>query len=110
MEAAVLFGQPPPEAESQLAGLESLAGVAAGQGLNARAARLFAAAQALRQNVGLPVMVWWRRSRARLIEAAREVLETSEYDGAREEGRTMSLEQAVEYALDQGQAPKGWKD
>jgi tetratricopeptide (TPR) repeat protein len=98
-EAAVLFGQPPPEAESQLAGLESLAGVAAGQGLNARAARLFAAAQTLRRSGGLPVMVWWRRSRARLLEAAREVLDGDQYVQARQEGGAMSLEQAVEYAL-----------
>jgi hypothetical protein len=99
-EAAALFGEPPPEAESLLAALESLAGVAAGQGLKVRAARLFAAAQALRQSGGLPVMVWWRRSRTRLLEAARDVVEGEAYAPAREEGRAMSLEQAVAYALE----------
>jgi hypothetical protein len=99
-EAAALFGEPPPETESLLAVLESLAGVAAGQGLNARVARLFAATQALRQSEGLPVMIWWRRSRARLLEAACEVLESEAYTSAREEGRALSLEQAVEYALE----------
>jgi hypothetical protein len=53
----------------------------------------------LRQCPGAPTIVWWRRSRARLIEAARDVLEASDYDAAREEGRAMTLEQAVEYAL-----------
>jgi hypothetical protein len=44
-------------------------------------------------------MVWWRRSRARLLEAAREVLDGDQYVQARQEGGAMSLEQAVEYAL-----------
>jgi hypothetical protein len=79
--------------------LESLAGVAAGQGLNTRAACLFAAAQALRQSGGLPVMVWWRRSRTRLLEAASEVLEANEYAGARAEGQAMSLTKALANAL-----------
>ena len=71
-----------------------------------RAARLFAAAQGLRQRLDSPPVVFWRRSRARLLEAAREVLEGEAYASAREEGRGMSLQQAVEYALDQEQAPK----
>jgi tetratricopeptide (TPR) repeat protein len=106
-EAAARFREPPAETESLLAVLESLAGVAAGRGQNGRdresgirAARLFAAAQALRQSGGLPVMVWWRRSRTRLLEAARDVVEGEAYAPAREEGRAMSLEQAVAYALE----------
>jgi hypothetical protein len=64
-----------------------------------RAARLFAAAEGLRQSRGIPPFVFWRRSQARLVEAAREVLESEAYTPAREEGQAMSLEQAVEYAL-----------
>jgi hypothetical protein len=63
-----------------------------------RAARLLAAAEGLRRGLRVPVTLWWRRSRARLMDAARESLESQEYARAREEGRAMSLEQAVAYA------------
>jgi hypothetical protein len=69
-----------------------------------RAARLFAAAQELRQSLNISPIVFWRRSRTRLLEAARGVVEGNEYDQARQEGRAMTLEQALEYALtDRGQ-------
>jgi tetratricopeptide (TPR) repeat protein len=105
-EAAALFrkhGNRP----GLLAALESLAGVAAGRGRAqddpaalARAARLFAAAQGLHQSLRVPAVVFWRRSRARLLEAARGVLEGEAYARAREEGRAMSLEAALDYALE----------
>jgi tetratricopeptide (TPR) repeat protein len=106
-EAAALFLKHADRA-SLLVVLESLAGVASGQGQDERdpafllrAARLFAAAQGLRQRLDISPVVFWRRSRARLLEAARDVVEGEAYAPAREEGRAMSLEQAVEYALEE---------
>jgi hypothetical protein len=100
-EAAAVF----PDHRLLLAALESLAAVAAGQGQSEgndaatlRAARLFGAAQGLSQSLGIPVPMWWQRFHARLLTAAREVLEGENYVKAREQGRAMSLEQAIEYA------------
>jgi hypothetical protein len=66
-----------------------------------RAARLFGAAEGLRQRMNVPVTVWWRRSRARLLEAAREMLEDDDCVHAQQDGRAMSLEQALAYALEE---------
>ena len=105
-ESAALFQEIKAQA-SLLAVLESFGGVAAGQGQKEhdqarmiRAARLFAAAQGLRQSLDIVPFVWWQRSLARLLTGAREVLEGEAYAPAREQGRAMSLEQAVAYALD----------
>jgi tetratricopeptide (TPR) repeat protein len=76
-EAAALF-QKHADRTNLLVVLESLAGIAAGQGQSERdpaamlrAARLFAAAQELRHSLNIAPIVFWRRSRARLLEAAR---------------------------------------
>jgi hypothetical protein len=44
--------------------------------------------------------VWWR-FQARVLGTARELLEGEACAQAREQGRVMSLEQTVEYALDE---------
>jgi predicted negative regulator of RcsB-dependent stress response len=90
---------------SLLAVLESLAGVAAAQGRGERAACLWGAAEGLRRSLDIPVTLWWRRSRARILAAAREVFEGDDYVRAQEQGRAMSLEQALGYALERDAAP-----
>ena len=73
-----------------LALLEGLACTAAAEGATQRAARLFGAAQALREAIGFP------------LEPALRALEEPYLVGARsqlEEGGAMSMQTAIEYAL-----------
>jgi hypothetical protein len=44
---------------------------------------------------------WWLASQKRLREAAGDVLEAEAYAQAREEGRAMTLDQALVYALEE---------
>jgi predicted ATPase/DNA-binding SARP family transcriptional activator len=111
-EAAALFREYS-HSDGLLAVLESLAGAAAGQGraeqdhaAMTRAARVFGAAQCLRQSLSVTGPGFWRRSRARLLEAAREIMESEMYAGAREEGCAMGLEEAVAYALEETQSSR----
>jgi len=79
--------------------LEGFAKVAARYGDAAHAAHLLGAAEGLRQAIGAPL------SGAERIELDQDVLVTREHLGERlleiawEEGRTMMLEQAIEFAL-----------
>jgi predicted ATPase/DNA-binding CsgD family transcriptional regulator len=83
-------------------GLRGMAGVAALRGDASRAARLWGADEALRETIGLPLS---RFDRAHpdyegLLAAARSRFddETS-WEAARADGRTMSPDDAIEYAL-----------
>lgn len=79
--------------------LFGLAGISASQGQHERAARLLAAAEALREamdySMPLPDQVEYGGLLA-LVEAS---LEAQAVSMARTEGRAMTLEQAIEYAL-----------
>ena len=80
-------------------GLAGLAAVAGAQGQLARAARLFGAAEALREQV--QPMVWpaerfeWNQH----VAALRARLDLTTLTGAWADGRAMTVEQAVDYAL-----------
>jgi DNA-binding CsgD family transcriptional regulator/tetratricopeptide (TPR) repeat protein len=81
--------------------LTGLAGVAASRGWPARAARLWGAEENLREAYGGRIV---RLNRATVdyegrLAAARSQLDESAWDAAWTEGRKMTLEQAVEYAL-----------
>lgn len=65
-----------------------------------RAARLWGAASALRENIGAAVAPNLRDELEREIAATREVLGEAEFVAAWEEGRAMVLESAIEYALE----------
>src|SRR5262249_2904979 len=86
--------------------LEGLARVAGRAGQAERALRLFAAAAAVREAIGFP-----RRAvhpgldPDRHIAALREVLDPSMFDTAWEEGRAMTLEEAIAYAMEEDAAP-----
>jgi predicted ATPase/uncharacterized protein HemY len=63
---------------------------------NERAARLMGAAEGLREALGLPAPEWWLRPRERIGEAVRAAALDQEYAVMWAEGRTMSLDQALD--------------
>jgi len=79
--------------------LEGLACVAGVRGGAERAAKLFGVAEALSEAVGsqhIPEEVAWREP---YLAKTRSQLDEASWQGAWEEGRAMSMEQAIEYAL-----------
>jgi predicted ATPase/class 3 adenylate cyclase len=68
-----------------------------------RAARLFGAAEVLREATGFPIWRVDRQEYDRCVAAARAALGDEAFGTAWAEGRAMSLEQACAYALDIGQ-------
>ncbi len=84
-------------------GISGLAGVAVSQGRAARSARLFGAAEALREKMGVAVS-WsaWRTLNERDLAIARGKLDEETFEAAWAEGRAMTLEEAVGEALGGG--------
>lgn len=89
--------------------LLGLAAVAALGGQPLRAARLWGAAEALREVIGLPLSPYdlSNYDYETYLDMARSQLDEAEWEAAWSEGRAMTLEQAVEYALgeSEGLAP-----
>jgi hypothetical protein len=81
--------------------LEGLAKVARMQGRPERAARLFGAAQALREQLGTPLPPVERADYDRNLAAVRAALDDDAFGEAWAAGRTMQLEQAIAYGLAQ---------
>lgn len=81
--------------------LENLAGVVGMKGDYRRAARLFGAAEALREVIGAPVMVYYRPHYERTLAVVRAGWDEESFTQAWAEGRAMTLEQAFAYALDE---------
>jgi predicted ATPase/DNA-binding CsgD family transcriptional regulator len=79
--------------------LEGLACTAGAKGEAERAARLFGAARALREAMGFPLEPAMRPLEEPYLVGARSQLEESAWTEAWEEGRAMSMEAAIEYAL-----------
>jgi len=84
--------------------LVGLAGVAAAVQQPARAARLLGSAAAVREALGLSVWPAEHATYERNLSATRAQLDEAGWRAAWEEGRAMSLEQAIEYALGDGVA------
>jgi len=82
-----------------LAFLEGLACDAGAKGEAERAARLFGAAEALREAIGVPLEPAMRTLEEPYLIEARSQLEEGAWTAAWEEGRAMSMEAAIEYAL-----------
>jgi len=80
--------------------LEALAAVAEEQGQVERAARLFGAAEALREEVGAPLPPADRARYERYVAAVRAGLDEETFESTWAQGREMPLEQAMAYALD----------
>ena len=82
--------------------LEGLAAVAGAQGNADRSARLFGAAEGLLEVLGAPVYTYYKPDPSlyeRTVSATRSRLGDVAFEEARERGRKMDFEQAVEYAL-----------
>ena len=89
-------------------GLMGMAGVAALRGRPVRASRLWGAAEALREEIGLPLttlLAATRHDYEGYLAAAQAGLEEAPFDTAWSEGRAMSPEQASEYALSAEEPP-----
>jgi predicted ATPase/DNA-binding CsgD family transcriptional regulator len=86
--------------------LLGLAVMAALQGLPGRAARLWAAAEGLREDIGLALVLWDHTPTdyEALLVGTRTTLGGTAWEVARAEGRAMTLDQAIEYALTREEA------
>jgi predicted ATPase len=81
--------------------LQVLADVAAGTAAPRRAARLWGAVDALRQEIGSARSVHESVGHERHVRAVRATLTAEAFDQAWDEGRAMSLDDVVRYALDE---------
>jgi hypothetical protein len=79
--------------------LEDMGGLAALEGLPQRALRLVGAASNLRVEIGAPLSPVEQVKLEKLLEPARQALNDLAQAAAFGEGRAMSLEQAIDYAL-----------
>jgi predicted ATPase len=79
-------------------GLDGLAVVSASNKRTAKASRLAGAAEAIRQQLGIHPLPTDRSIREYYLQMAREGLGESAWKAAWEEGKAMSLEEAIEYA------------
>ena len=79
--------------------LEHLAGVATADGEPERAARLFGAAEALREAIGTPLPPSERTGHERDVQSVRYCLGEEEFAAAWEVGRSLPLEEARTEAL-----------
>ena len=82
--------------------LAALAGVALSQGELRRSARLLAAANTILETVGAPLYAVDQVEYDRTLSAVRQQLRETEWDTAWAEGRAMTVEQAIIYALAEG--------
>jgi predicted ATPase/tRNA A-37 threonylcarbamoyl transferase component Bud32 len=79
--------------------LHNLAEVACSRKDYERGARLFGAAEALREMIGAPLQTEKRETFKRYIDEARDVLGRADLKSSWSEGRVMSLDDAIHYAL-----------
>jgi hypothetical protein len=90
--------------------LESLAGVAVAQREAERAARLWGAAEAVRDAFGMPLPPSQRAAYERDLARARSQLDEAVFAAAWSEGRELEPKQAVAYAVGQGGAWELWSE
>jgi hypothetical protein len=86
--------------------LEVAASVAAARGGGARSARLLGAAAALREAVGAPLPAAERLEHDAWVSAAVALLGGAQYGALWREGRSLSVEQAVQLACVDGSQPE----
>ncbi len=87
------------------ANLLTLARAAGAVGKAIREARLYGAAQGLRESAGIPLMDLEAREHSEhSVATARSEVEEEAWERAWEEGRAMTLEEAVSYALEEEDA------
>jgi hypothetical protein len=79
--------------------LEGIAGVAVEGGRMDRAARLFGAADAVRSKIGTPLPPLHRAACERHGAAARAALGEEQFEQQWEQGRVLTVQEAVTFAL-----------
>ena len=87
--------------------IENLAGTAQARGLPERAARLFGAAETLREQLSAPTPPAERADRDDGLRAARAALDERRFEGALAAGRAMGLEEAISLAMHEAPDPAG---
>ena len=80
-------------------GLVGLADIALGQGQAHHGARLLGAVEAINETSGFTLYAWMSDVFDALLKEARRLLGEDAFAAARQEGRALSLEQAIEAAL-----------
>jgi tetratricopeptide (TPR) repeat protein len=85
--------------------LEDFAGLAERQGQPERAVRLLGAAEAVCETIGRTPPAGHAPEYERTVDAAHAALSEEAFAAAWEEGRTMTIDQAVGYALGPEEAP-----
>jgi predicted ATPase/DNA-binding SARP family transcriptional activator/Tfp pilus assembly protein PilF len=80
--------------------LEAFASLNAGENKHEKAARLWGAAERLNAEIGSPMMPSDQDELDRNVAKVRAALEEKDFAAAWEEGRTLTMEQAVEYAIE----------
>jgi hypothetical protein len=70
-----------------------------------RAARLFAAAARYRTEIGMVYSPGESLPRDRELAAARQLVDEAAWEAAWNEGQAMTLDQAIDYALEEGDDP-----
>lgn len=86
--------------------LEYLAAVLAMSGDHGRAARLFGAGEALREEIGAAVLPFYQVDYDHGVAVAQAQLGEEAFAAAWAQGRAMTPEQAIEYALEEGHEPE----
>jgi len=79
--------------------LEGLAGVAAGRGQRARAVCLYSAATGLRESIGAPLWPADRAAQGATLDGLKAALGGRAYEDAWAEGRCMTVDDSVSFAL-----------
>ncbi len=82
-----------------------LAAIASAQGNASRAAVLFGAAEALREATGIPLPPFIRDGYEHCVSVAKAALDSATFADLWTRGRTLALEPAIEYALEQTSDP-----
>ena len=80
--------------------LDGLAGVGVVLGVPERSARLLGAAEELREIISSPLPPADRAEVDGYVAAVRDALDEEAFEAAWAEGRAMTIEEAIEYALD----------
>jgi hypothetical protein len=82
-----------------------LAAIAAERGRSEQAARLFGAAEGLRESIGHPLPPILRAEYDSAVATARAQLDDTEFAAVWAEREAMSLDQAIAYALNEDNSP-----
>ena len=87
-------------------GLDGFADLAMAKESPGRAAQLWGAAERLREEIGVPIPPFNRVNYENALSATRAALGDDSFERAWREGREMTLENAVKYALSGGDTPQ----